>query len=61
MDKVALILFLVGVFIMAGNQNHELNLELPLGIYDIGLDSACSIFEILVRKLARLQKMSGAD
>jgi hypothetical protein len=32
-----------------------------LGIYDVGLDSNCNIFEILIRKLARLQKISGAE
>jgi hypothetical protein len=44
MDKVKSIVIVVAVFILASNQNSELDLDIPLGIYDIGLDSDCSIF-----------------
>jgi hypothetical protein len=43
MDKVTSIVIQVAVFIMIGNQSPQLNLETCLGIYDIGLDSNCSI------------------
>jgi UDP-N-acetylglucosamine/UDP-N-acetylgalactosamine diphosphorylase len=46
---------------MAGGQSLELNLDCPLGIYDIGLDCACSLFEIFVKKLDRLSSLSGSE
>lgn len=52
---------LVAVFIMAGSQSPQLNLDTPIGLYDIGLDSACTIFQIVVNKLKRLNVMSGVQ
>lgn len=51
----------MAVFLLSGSQNLSLNLDFPLGVYDIGLDSAASIFEILVLRLSLLQRLSGAN
>lgn len=47
-------LSVVAVFIMAGSHSPELNIDIPLGIYDIGLDSACTIFHLLIARLTKL-------
>lgn len=47
-------LSVVAVFIMAGSHSPELNIDMPLGIYDIGLDSACTIFHLLIARLTKL-------
>lgn len=44
---------------MAASQPPSINLESSIGTYDIGLDSAATIFEIFVKKLMRLQIMSN--
>lgn len=41
MDKVLIYLYIVAVFLMAGNHNPALNINFPLPMYDLGTDSAC--------------------
>lgn len=44
---------------MSGSQNPSLNIGFPIGMYDLGTDSACQIFEIMIYKLTRLNIMTG--
>lgn len=48
----------VGVVILAGGQGSRLGFEHPKGMYNIGLPSTRSIFQILVDRVMRVQMVA---
>lgn len=45
---------IVAVILLHGKADNNIGYSRPIGTYDIGLDSACSIFEYLLEKLKKL-------
>lgn len=46
---------------MAASHSTELKIDMPLGIYDIGIDSACGMFDILIYRLLKISKICGLE